>query len=256
MKKLRLPVLGTLLFLLLLNWGWDHRPWKETVFQGYVEGEYIHVASPIAGRLEKLAVHRGESVTPGQLLFELEKNPEQEQQAEAKARTLFAEKNVNRSRDLIPSRSISAQDLDRAESEFSTATEALAQIQWKLDQKKQPAKESAFVQDTYYVQGEWVNEGRPVLSLLPPGNIKIRFFVDAATRAQLQAGQPLRLKIFGGDQNLSASISYLSSQAEYTPPVIYSNDTREKLTFLIEAKPDPSALPQLHPGQPVEVVLK
>jgi HlyD family secretion protein len=256
MKKIRLPLLAAIVLVFLLKWGWDHRPWKELLFQGYVEGEYVYVASPISGRLEKLGVQRGDSVGSGQTLFELEKNPEQQQQAEAQARALLAQQNVERSRELIKSRSISVQDYDKAESELKTATEALGQLQWKLDQKNQSAKEAAYVQDTYFVAGEWVTEGRPVVSLLPPDHIKIRFFVDAATRASLQKGQSLRLKIFGGDQNLSASISYLSSQAEYTPPVIYSNDTRAKLTFLVEAKPEPASLALLNPGQPVEVVLK
>jgi HlyD family secretion protein len=256
MRKNLTLVVAALVLMVACKWGWDHRPWKKIFFQGYVEGDYVYVASPVAGRLESLGVHRGESVVAGQALFQLDKNPEQQQMREAQARALLAEQNAQRSRELIKSKSISMQDNDQAESNLTTALENLSQIAWKLDQKKQSAQEEAYVQDTYFVQGEWVAEGRPVVSLLPPGNIKIRFYVNASTRAGLRQGQALRLNVFGSGSPVSAVISYLSSQAEYTPPVIYSNDTREKLTFLIEALPEISARSRLKPGQPVEVVVE
>lgn len=255
MKKYRVPILAALVLLVLLKFGWDHRPWKKEVFQGYVEGEYVYVASPVSGRLQQLAVHRGESVVPGQSLFQLEPEPERQQKEEGLARARLAEQNVKRMRDLIATQSVSVQESDQSESEMKAAAENLAQIQWKLDQKSQSAKQAAYVQDTFFVQGEWVVDGRPVVSLLPPENIKVRFFVDAATRAKLKAGRPVELRIFGGRAGLPGRISYLSSEAEYTPPVIYSNETRSKLTFLVEAKPDAAAISEFNPGQPVEVVL-
>ena len=71
MKKYRFQILGGIVFLVLLKIGWDHRPWKKEIFQGYVEGEYVYVATPTAGRLQNLEVHRGDSVVPGQNLFRL-----------------------------------------------------------------------------------------------------------------------------------------------------------------------------------------
>jgi HlyD family secretion protein len=256
MKKYRLPILVGVVLLILLKVGWDHRPWKKVIFQGYVEGEYVHVASPVSGRLEELKVHRGESVQAGQTLFQLEPDPEKQQQAEADAKARLAVQNADRSRNLIKTNSISSQDLDKAESELKAANEAMAQIAWRLKEKSQSSEEAGYVQDTFFVKGEWVEQGRPVVSVLPPGNVKIRFFVHAQQRADLRIGQPVRVKIFGGSEPIDATLTYLSSDAEYTPPVIYSNDTRATLTFLVEAKPKNSGdISRLTPGQPVEVVL-
>ncbi|ESJ10752.1 hypothetical protein B551_0215395 [Cupriavidus sp. HPC(L)] len=95
--------------------------------------------------------------------------------------------------------------------------------------------------------------GSPVVRLLPPGNVKVRFFVPEAAIGTLRPGQAVRLTCDGCGAAIPATIRYVSSQAEYTPPVIYSNETRRKLVFLVEARPAPADAARLHPGQPVEV---
>ena len=231
-------------------------PWKTLKFQGYMEGEYVYVASPVAGRLEKLAVHRGDDVQPSQILFNLEPEPECQQQAQVQAQLVLAGQNLQRARELIVSHSISQKEYDQTESEEKALSQSLAQIQWRLDQKKQTARSSAYVQDTFYVQGEWVPEGRAVVSLLPPENIKVRFFVDASLLPKIKAGQVLSMRAFGLHEDIPGRVIYISKKAEYTPPVIYSNETRSKLTFMIEAMPDSTQSDKLHPGQPVEIKLK
>ncbi|SHI82672.1 HlyD family secretion protein [Malonomonas rubra DSM 5091] len=130
------------------------------------------------------------------------------------------------------------------------------QARWALEQKSQRAPQSALVEDTFYRPGEFVPAGYPVVSLLPPGNIKLRFFVPEPLFGRLQLGQKVVVSFDGSDGPLPAVISFISSQAEYTPPVIFSRETRAKLVFMIEARPDPSVASQLHPGQPVDVALE
>jgi HlyD family secretion protein len=132
---------------------------------------------------------------------------------------------------------------------------ALAQAEWRLHQKTVTSPQPALVFDTLYRQGEWVNAGSAVVRLLPPQNIKVRFFVPEQALSSLHIGQNVVLHC-DGSQTRTAQISYISAQAEYTPPVIYSNETRAKLVYMIEAHPAPDQATQLHPGQPVEVALR
>lgn len=132
---------------------------------------------------------------------------------------------------------------------------AVRQARWKLNEKALKAHGNALVFDTLYREGEWVPAGGIVVRLLPPRNIKIRFFVPQAVAEQLTINQKATILSRSDGKKLSAHITYISTQAEYTPPIIYSNETKEKLTYLIEAYPNPKSAPYLHPGQPVEVSL-
>ncbi len=147
-----------------------------------------------------------------------------------------------------------ADEIRAAEAETEAARAALSQAEWRLAQKSVRAPVGGLVQDVYYVEGEWVNAGHPVLSLLPPGNVKIRFFVPEPVLGRLRPGQSLRVSC-DGCPPLTATVSYVSPQAEYTPPVIYSKDSRAKLVFLVEARPAAADAAALHPGQPVDVRL-
>ena len=118
-----------------------------------------------------------------------------------------------------------------AQAEVKAARDALAQAQWRLDQKTQTAPIAGLVADTLYRPGEWVAAGAPVISLLPPGNVKIRFFVPEARLATLRAGQTITARCDGCPAPIAARISFIAPQAEYTPPVIYSRENREKLVF-------------------------
>ena len=291
-------------------------------FQGYVEGEYVLVSSPLAGRLELLAVSRGQDVAPGQQLFVLEHDREQAAVSEAGqgvaraeniladlekgkrpteisaleaslkqaqatyklARDEFERRQSLFRQDLIPQeefdrvrtemeRSASAVArleaelktaklgartdlLDAARSDVKKAVYSLEQARWQLDQKSQAAPAAGFVYDTFYREGEFVPAAYPVLSLLPPDNVKIRFFVPETILGQLAIGDKITVYLDGRNSAVSAGISYISPSAEYTPPVIYSRETRAKLVFMIEAVPDPGAAAGLHPGQPVDVILE
>lgn len=145
-------------------------------------------------------------------------------------------------------------EIDAARSAIKAAQAAVTQAQWRVDQKSIQSPVSGLVHDTLYVVGEWVPAGSPVVSLLPPGNIKVRFFIPEPRLSQFKVGQRVHIACDGCAQ-AEASISYVATQAEYTPPVIYSQDARAKLVYLAEARLAPEAAANLHPGQPIDISL-
>lgn len=287
-------------------------------YQGYLEGDYVYVAAPLAGRIDTLAVQKGDRVEPGAPLFTLERAAElaaqrqaADQLAAAQARledlkkgsrptelaALEARREQARSaaelarlefarqETLFKTQVISAAEFDRArlaseqsaraieelsaqlataqlggradaiaaaQAEVSAATAAKERADWSVAQKTQSAPQAALVYDTLYRAGEYAAAGNPVVVLLPPENIKVRFFVPEADFAGLKPGDPVRVAL-SGRSPLTGRISYLSPQPEYTPPVLYNRANRAKLVFLVEATLPADAARDLHPGQPVDV---
>jgi HlyD family secretion protein len=146
-------------------------------------------------------------------------------------------------------------EIDAAEQELKSAQAQLAQAEWKLTQKTQRIPVEGKVNDVLYREGEWVPAGSPIVSLLPPANIKLRFFVPEALLGSLRLGQVVTVRCDGCPASIAAKISYLSSAPEYTSPLIYSRENRANLVFMIEARPSPENARLLHPGQPVEITL-
>ena len=135
----------------------------------------------------------------------------------------------------------------------AAARAALEQAEWKLNQKAVAASGAGVVFDLMYREGEWVQAGSPVVRLLPPENIKVRFFVPETHLGTLTIGKIVLLRCDGCPAEIPAKVTYISTESEYTPPVIYSNETRSKLVYMIEARPSADNALVLHPGQPVEV---
>ncbi len=140
-----------------------------------------------------------------------------------------------------------------AEANVQALEAALSKAEWDLSQKEQPAPQSGLVFDTLYREGEFVAAGRPVVTLLPPQNIKVRAFVSQERISTIHPGDKLRVFVDGVPGPITGTLSFISPQAEYTPPVIYSKENRAKLVFMIEAVFDPETAVKLHPGQPVDV---
>ena len=92
-------------------------------------------------------------------------------------------------------------------------------------------------------------------ALLPPSNIKVRAYVPETKIGAVRIGMPARVIVDGVADPFVGKVSFISPQAEYTPPVIYSRESRTKLVFLIEVRFDPEIASELHPGQPVDVDL-
>lgn len=130
----------------------------------------------------------------------------------------------------------------------------LGQAEWALRRKTAQAPAAGFVQDTLYRQGEWVAAGQPVVVLLPPANVKVRFFVPQPQLATIRAGLPFRIRIDGTPRDYEGHVTYISTRVEFTPPVIYSDERRAKLVYLIEGEFAPEVARELKPGQPVEVI--
>jgi HlyD family secretion protein len=205
---------------------------------------------------------------------------------QARAALILSEKEYKRQEDLHARGVTSVEDLDRArsnrdqddhrvqqlEADLETAhlgsrddqiaaaaanvralEAALAQADWNLSQKRQDAPQTGLVYDLLYQQGEWVPAGKPVVALLPPENIKVRAFVPEPLVGAIQPGEKVSVFVDGVAQPYEGHVSYISPQAEYTPPVIYSQESREKLVFMVEARFDPVVAAKLHPGQPVDV---
>ena len=287
--------------------------------QGYAEGEYVYLASPLPGAVEALSVQRGAQVKAGDPLFTLESGLEKAardlaaqrldeglarladarkglrqsemesldaQLAQSKAALVLSEKELVRQNELAAIRVSSPQDLDRtraihdqnkhrvaqleadlktaklgsrgdvvaaAEANVRALEAALAQSDWNLAQKSQTAPQAGLIFDTLYWRGEWVPAGRPVISLLPPANMKVRAFLPQARVSTIQLGAKARVFVDGVMDPYSGKVSFISPQAEFTPPVIYSQESRGKLVFMIEITFDPATAAKLHPGQPVDV---
>ncbi|HCR11980.1 MAG TPA: HlyD family efflux transporter periplasmic adaptor subunit [Solidesulfovibrio sp.] len=139
-----------------------------------------------------------------------------------------------------------------AKAAVEAARAALDQARWNLGQMTQAAGVSGLVYDVLHYAGEWVAAGSPVVTLLPPANVKVRFFVPEAVAGSLALGQRLRVA-FDGGAPVAATVSYIAPSVEYTPPVIYSQGFREKLVIMVEGRFAPDVAARMHPGQPVDV---
>lgn len=153
----------------------------------------------------------------------------------------------------LPSR---IDEIQAAESTVKASEANLQSQQWPVDQKHVKAPVEGVVFEKIYQRGEWVNAGSPVLTLLPINDTKVRFFVPQAALAKLQLKTKVLIKIDGREQSIEASVTFISPQAQYTPPFIYSNEQRAKFSYLIEAEPTQQDKEGLHPGQPVDVELQ
>ncbi|HET7534920.1 MAG TPA: HlyD family efflux transporter periplasmic adaptor subunit [Candidatus Didemnitutus sp.] len=289
-------------------------------WQGYFEGEFVYVGSPLPGRLDHLAVTRGSRVDAGAALFTLEHAAETAAQQEAehrlqesRARLADLQKGVRPSElatyearlaqaqaaaelsdlelkrvtKLYETQVVTENDFDRArlthatnlkqvaeassqidtarlgarsdniaaaQADVAAAQAALDRAEWNVAQKTQAAPRAALVDDTLYREGEFVVAGAPIIALLPPENLKVRFFVPEAEFGGLKAGDPVQISFTGRATPIAARVSYLSPRPEYTPPVLYNRENRAKLVFMVEAVPvNPAEARDLHPGQPVDV---
>jgi HlyD family secretion protein len=146
-------------------------------------------------------------------------------------------------------------EIRAAEADAAAARDALAQADWRVAQRAIVSPVGGRVNDTYYVIGDWVPAGGPVVNLLPAGNVKIRFYAPEPTLGRLKPGQTLSFACDGCGASMQATITFISDRAEFTPPVLYSKENRAKLVYLVEAKPAPEVAARLNPGQPVDVTL-
>ncbi len=143
-------------------------------------------------------------------------------------------------------------EIAAAQANVDAAQAALEKAEYALSQRRVAAKVTARVEDTLRRVGEFVPAGGAVVQLLPPQNVKVRFFVPEQARAKLSVGATVAIRCDGCPADLKARVSFIAADAEFTPPVIYSLESREKLVWMVEAIPEGATL---SPGQPVDVTL-
>ncbi len=263
-----------LLFALAACGQHGNQPWL-----GYGEGEDAFVSAPQAGWVEKIAVHRGDAVKKGDLLFQLDDTQQRAARDQAlanlnsikaqwtqnEASLAYAEKQLARQSRLMHANAGTQEALDLArsnrdqyaaratqiEAQMKQAQAALNDAEYQLSQRRVVSLVNGRVEDIYFRAGEYVPPSTPVISVLPPENVFVRFFVPEDQFAHVHLGQTVAIDCDGCAKNLTAKITFVAQQEEFTPPVIFSIANRQKLVFKLEARA-PGGL-KINPGQPVDV---
>jgi len=222
-------------------------------YQGWVEADMIFVSPDESGRVTSLNVHEGDEVKTGQQLYSVDDDLQQANLNQNKATLANAQQTYDRALSLSKTGSGTQATLDSAVSALRVAEAQVVTSQTRLARRIGYAPVSGTVQQVYFRVGETVPAQRPVLSIMPPGNMKVRFYVPETDLPKLAIGDEVRVTCDNCSADLTAKIYFLSTSAEYTPPVIYSLDERNKLVYLVQARPSrPDAL---RVGQPVSVYL-
>jgi HlyD family secretion protein len=243
--------LPALMLAALAAAGCDKRDNRQ--LQGWVEADTVFVSPDEQGRVELLKVRQGDRVKKGDLLFTLDDDLQRADVAVKQATVSSAQQAFDRAKELLKSSSGTQKALDDA---WANLRQAEANLDWsktRLARRRAVSPADGSIEEVYFRPGETVPPGRPVIALLPPSNLKIRFFAPEPQLNAVKIDEPVTVSCDGCDEGLAARIVFIARSAEYTPPVIYSMEERAKLVYLIEARPE-------HPekfrvGQPVSVTL-
>ncbi|MDP9421283.1 MAG: HlyD family efflux transporter periplasmic adaptor subunit [Pseudomonadota bacterium] len=282
---------------------------RERMLSGYIEGESLFLAAPVAGTVSTIAAQEGQRVPAGAQLFTIDPatlsaQGEQARAQVAEARTQIAAAAAN-AQQAEAEAVAAAADADRARHDLNrllsvrrddpaavagkdidAAQAALREANARLDAAREaaqarraqiaaararesqarggerevairvgqlapPAPSAARVEEVFYRPGEWVAANQPVVSLLPDDRVKVRFFVPEQQVARYRPRRTVRFSCDACADGLTARISYVSPRPEFTPPIIFSRDSRDRLVFMVEALPARPA--NLMPGLPVDV---
>lgn len=226
---------------------------RDPGFQGWVEADMIFVSPDESGRVTRLAVREGDQVKVGDRLYSVDDDLQQADLNQNKATLANAQQTFDRASSLSRTGSGTQASLDSAISALRVAEARVNTSETRLARRKGFAPVAGTIQQIYFREGEMVPAQRPVLSIMPPGNMKIRFFVPETELPKLAIGEEVKVTCDNCSADLTAKIYFIATTAEYTPPVIYSLDERSKLVYLIQARPSrPDAL---RVGQPISVYL-
>ncbi|MFV0383285.1 HlyD family secretion protein [Paracoccus sp. (in: a-proteobacteria)] len=144
-------------------------------------------------------------------------------------------------------------EISAKEAGVRRAQAELDQAQWKLDKRRITAPAAGTVQDVIRHAGEIAGPSAPVLSMLADDAVRLRLYVPESSVAAIGIGSRLAVGCDGCTQGIEALVTYIADGPEFTPPVIYSLQNRQKLVYLIEARPADGS--ELKPGQIVDVRL-
>jgi HlyD family secretion protein len=240
-----------LVFAVLTLAGCDNS--NDRILQGWVEAELVFVSPDEQGRVETLKVREGDRVKKGGLLFTVDDDLQKADVVVRNTAVVNAQQAFDRAKELLKSSAGTQKAYDDAEAALRQAKANLEWAQTRLARRNAHSPGDGTIEQIYYRPGETVPAGRPVVALLPPGNLKIRFFAPQAVLPELKYGDVVGVSCDGCDKGLTAKISFIARSAEFTPPVIYSMEERAKLVFLIEARPEQPE--KFRVGQPVTVTL-
>lgn len=226
---------------------------NDRTLQGWVEAELVFVSPDEQGRVETLKVREGDHVKQGDLLFTVDDDLQKADVAVKKTTLINAQQAFDRAKQLYLSKTGTQKNLDDAEAAARQAAANLAWSETRLARRRAVSPAEGTIEQVYYRPGETVPAGKPVVALLPPQNLKMRFFAPEPVLPQIKYGQKLAVSCDGCEKGLTTTVSFIARSAEYTPPVIYSLDERAKLVYLIEARPDQPE--KFRVGQPVTIAL-
>jgi HlyD family secretion protein len=246
---------------------------------GYAEGDNVFVSAPQAGWVSHMTVNRGDWVERGRLLFTLDNTHETASRDQAMANIAQAEaalaqeqanfdytgRELVRQRGLARARAGVPSTLDQVRASHQQSAARIAQLQGQIRQMQAQLADASYqlsqrnvvslthgrVQDVLFRTGEYAPAMTPIVSILPPENVFVRFFVPESDFAKIKLGQRVAISCDGCAKNLTATVSFVASQEEFTPPVIFSLDNRAKLVFKVEARASGGL--KLNPGQPIDV---
>ncbi len=269
--------ISALLLLLLAGCGND----DDHAWLGYAEGDTAFVSAPQAGWVSQMTVNRGDWVTNGERLFTLDDTHELAARdqavanlaqakaalAQEQANLVYTQRSLERQQGLARSKAGVPATLDQTLASYRQSLAHIAQLEgqisqmgaalndatYQLTQRSVVALTAGRVQDIYFWPGEYAPAMTPIVSILPPQNVFVRFFVPETDFSKIHLGEKVSISCDGCAKGVIATVSFIASQEEFTPPVIFSIGSREKLVFKIEARA-PGGL-KLNPGQPVDVRL-
>jgi HlyD family secretion protein len=226
---------------------------RDPGFQGWVEADMIFVSPDETGRVIKLNVREGDEVKRGEQLYSVDDDLQNADLNQNKATLANAQQTYDRAASLSKTGSGTQATLDSAVSLLRVSEARVNTSETRLARRQGFAPVAGTIQQIYFREGEMVPEKRPVLSIMPPGNMKVRFFVPEAELPKLAIGDEVKVTCDNCSADLTAKIYFIATTAEYTPPVIYSLEERNKLVYLIQARPSrPDAM---RVGQPISVYL-
>lgn len=248
---MKAPAAGALVLAMLTLAGCDSD--KPNVLQGWVEADLVFVSPDEQGRVEVLKVREGDRVHKGALLFTLDDDLQKADVVVKQAALVNATQGLSRAQELLKTAAGTQKTYDDAE---AAVRQAKANLEWsntRLERRTGSSPVEGTIQQVYFRPGETVAPGRPVLSVLPPENLKIRFFSSETLVSRIKYGESVAVSCDACASGLTAKVTFISGSAEYTPPVIYSLEERAKLVYLIEAHPTEPE--KFRVGQPVTVTL-
>ena len=304
-----LIVLAVLIGAAIVVWLFLGRGDRQRYLSGYIEGESLYLAAPVAGTVAAVSAVEGQRVAAGQALFRIDPatlsaQGEQAQAsvsaartqvsaAEATARQASAEVAANaaeaeRARaDLARLLSVKADDpaavankdidtaraalreanarvvaaqrtadarrsqVASARAQAAEATGGAREVEIRVGQLAPPAPAAGRVEEVFFQPGEWVSANQAIVSLIPDSKVKVRFYVPEQEVARYRPGRAVRFTCDACGAAQKATIHYVSPRPEFTPPIIFSRDSSERLVFMVEAYPERST--KLQPGLPVDV---